>query len=276
MLRFLLTILFNVLILAQTNPLKSDVNRKLFADYIYCQQDYLRAAEEYETLNKINLSDTILYKIGKSYSIIGNTDKALTYFSFIQTNSPLLNNAILEKARIYYLTDDSISLNKVVNDFNSSSIELKKIKIAFRLKTNQLDSIPNDLFKINDKDIRTLKSFYEKRINPAYKSETVAGILSAIIPGSGKIYTEKYGDGITAFILTGLFSFLAYDNFKHSHQIRAYIFSGLAAGFYFGNIYGSVASAQIFNAKVDFNFLNDLSEFLSSKNYFINEIEFCK
>jgi hypothetical protein len=54
------------------------------------------------------------------------------------------------------------------------------------------------------------------------------------------------------------------------------LFSGLAAGFYLGNIYGSVASAQIFNAKVDFNFLNDLTEFLLSKNYFINEIDFCK
>lgn len=276
MLRFFLTILFSVTVVAQINPLKSDENRKLFADYLYCQQDYLRAAEEYEALSKMNLSDTILYKIGKSYSIIGNTDKALNYFSSIQSNSSLLKNVLLEKARIFYLTEYFISLDKLVNDIDGSSIELKKIQIAFYLKTNLLDSVHNDLFKNDDNDINTLKNFFERRKNPAYKSETVAGILSALIPGSGKIYAENYGDGITAFILTGLFSYLAYDNFKHSHQFRAYLFSGLAAGFYFGNIYGSVASAQIFNAKVDFNFLNDLSEFLSSKNYFINEFEFCK
>lgn len=276
MLRFFLTILFSVTVVAQINPLKSDENRKLFADYLYCQQDYLRAAEEYEALSKMNLSDTILYKIGKSYSIIGNTDKALNYFSSIQSNSSLLKNVLLEKAKIFYLTEDFISLDKLVNDIDGSSIELKKIQIAFYLKTNLLDSVHNDLFKNDDNDISTLKNFFERRKNPAYKSETVAGILSALIPGSGKIYAENYGDGITAFILTGLFSYLAYDNFKHSHQFRAYLFSGLAAGFYFGNIYGSVASAQIFNAKVDFNFLNDLSEFLSSKNYFINEFEFCK
>lgn len=276
MLRFFLTILFSVTVVAQINPLKSDENRKLFADYLYCQQDYLRAAEEYEALSKMNLSDTILYKIGKSYSIIGNTDKALNYFSSIQSNSSLLKNVLLEKARIFYLTEDFISLDKLVNDIDGSSIELKKIQIAFYLKTNLLDSVHNDLFKNDDNDMSTLKNFFERRKNPAYKSETVAGILSALIPGSGKIYAENYGDGITAFILTGLFSYLAYDNFKHSHQFRAYLFSGLAAGFYFGNIYGSVASAQIFNARVDFNFLNDLSEFLSSKNYFINELEFCK
>lgn len=276
MLRFFLTMLFSVTIVAQINPLKSDENRKLFADYLYCQQDYLRAAEEYEALSKMNLSDTILYKIGKSYSIVGNTDKALNYFSSIQSNSSLLKNAILEEARIFYLTEDSISLTKAVNDFGRSSIELKKILIAYYLKTNLLENVHNNLFQISDYDAIILKSFYDRKKNPAYKSETIAGILSAIIPGSGKIYTENYGDGITAFILTGLFSYLAYDNFKHSHQFRAYIFSGLAAGFYLGNIYGSVASAQIFNAKVDFNFLNDLADFLSSKNFFINELEFCK
>uniref|UniRef100_A0A832G7G7 Tetratricopeptide repeat protein n=1 Tax=Ignavibacterium album TaxID=591197 RepID=A0A832G7G7_9BACT len=276
MLRFFLTILFSVTLVAQTNPLKSDENRKLFADHLYCQQDYLRAAEEYEALSKMNLSDTILYKIGKSYSIIGNTHKALNYFSSIQSNSSLLKNAILESARIFYLAEDSNSLDKLVNDIHPSSVELKKLLIAFYLKINHLDKVNNDLFLFDDDDMSILKSLYERRKNPAYKSETVAGILSAIIPGSGKIYTENFGDGITAFILTGIFSYLAYDNFKHSHQFRAYLFSGLAAGFYLGNIYGSVASAQIFNAKVNFNFLNELTEFLSSKNYFINEIEFCK
>jgi len=276
MLRFFLTILFSVTAVAQTNPLKSDENRKLFADYLYCQQDYLRAAEEYESLSKTKLSDTILYKIGKSYSIIGNTDKALNYFSSIQSNSSLLKNAVLEEARIFYITEDSYSLNKIVNDVDTSSIELKKILIAFYLKTNLLNNVNNGLFLFNDDDIIRLKIFYERRKNPTYKSEVIAGVLSAIIPGSGKIYTENYGDGITAFILTGIFSYLAYDNFKHPHQFRAYLFSGLAAGFYLGNIYGSVASAQIFNAKVDFNFLNDLTEFLLSKNYFINEIDFCK
>lgn len=276
MLRFFLTILFSVTLVAQTNPLKSDENRKLFADHLYCQQDYLRAVEEYEALSKMNLSDTILYKIGKSYSIIGNTHKALNYFSSIQSNSSLLKNAVLESARIFYLAEDSNSLDKLVNDIHPSSVELKKLLIAFYLKTNLLDKVNNDLFLFDDDDMIILKSFYERRKNPAYKSEALAGILSAIIPGSGKIYTESYGDGITAFILTGIFSYLAYDNFKHSHQFRAYLFSGLAAGFYLGNIYGSVASAQIFNAKVNFNFLNELTEFLSSKNYFINEIEFCK
>ncbi len=55
-----------------------------------------------------------------------------------------------------------------------------------------------------------------------------------------KYIRKEYGDGITAFLLTGLFSYLAYTNFENDHPTRAWIFTALGAGFYAGNIYGSV------------------------------------
>lgn len=276
MLRIIFSIVFCVSTFAQTNPLKSDLNRILFADYLYCEQDYLRAAEEYESLSHTFVTDTILYKIGKSYSIIGNYSKAINSFNLIPDSSEMFFNSRLEQAKIFYLTNEKNLLLNLLTSDNFSSPELKKLLISFYLNMNQPDSISNDLIQLSDEDEFTLKNFFERRKNPPYKSEMLAGILSAIVPGAGKIYTEEYGDGITAFILTGLFSYLSYDNFKHNHNFRAYLFSGLAAGFYLGNIYGSVASAQIFNAKIDFNFLKELSDYLSNKNYFINEIEFCK
>lgn len=36
------------------------------------------------------------------------------------------------------------------------------------------------------------------------KSEILAGFMSAVVPGSGYIYTEHYGDGITAFLINAL------------------------------------------------------------------------
>lgn len=276
MLRIFFSIVFCVSTFAQTNPLKSDLNRKLFADYLYCEQDYLRAAEEYESLSQTFVSDTILFKIGKSYSFIGDYSKAINSFNLIPDSSGMFFNSRLEQAKIFYITNEKDLLVNLLASNNFSSPELKKLLIAIYLKINQPDSISNNLFQSSDEDEYTFRNLYERRKNPPYKSDVVAGILSAIVPGAGKIYTEEYSDGITAFILTGLFSYLAYDNFKHNHNFRAYLFSGLAAGFYLGNIYGSVASAQIFNAKIDFNFLKELSDFLSNKNYFINEIEFCK
>ena len=77
-------------------------------------------------------------------------------------------------------------------------------------------------------------------------------------------------------MLTGLFTYLAYTNFENDHQTRGWIFTALGAGFYTGNVYGSVASAQIFNAKVNFNFENGLKLFLEDKNYFTPAYDFCK
>lgn len=42
------------------------------------------------------------------------------------------------------------------------------------------------------------------------------------------------------------------------------------AGFYAGNVYGSIASAQIFNAKINFDFINDVYSLLKKNILFLN------
>ncbi len=270
-----LSLLISISAFSQSNPLKTPQNIKLFADYLFCEQDYLRAAEEYISLGDSSMSDTIIYKIAKCFSFIGESEKSLEYFHRISTSSLLFDDAIRETGKIYYLVKDTLSLNKMISQTNNSFSELSKLKIALKLERNQIEEITG-LISDSDEDFNVLNKFYLKRKHPNYKSESIAGILSAIIPGSGKIYTQNYSDGITAFVLTGLFSYLAYDNFKNNHNFRAYLFTSIAAGFYLGNIYGSVASAQIFNARVDFSFIEELTEFLNQRNYFAKEYDFCK
>lgn len=270
-----ISLLISIPAFCQLNNLHTPQNKKLFADYLFCEQDYLRAAEEYISLRETFISDTILYKIAKSYSIIGDYENSLNYFSRIPQSSFFYDNSVKEIGKIYYLNEDDTSLDKLIDEDENSFNELLKLKIALKLVKNQTDDL--EIFLLNsDEDFFVLKRFYEQRKNPDHKSELVAGILSAIVPGSGKIYTEEYGDGVTAFLLTGIFTYLAYDNFKNDHKFRGYLFTGIASGFYLGNIYGSVASAQIFNAKVDFNFLESLSDFLINRNYFVMEYDFCK
>ncbi|MCW8960516.1 MAG: hypothetical protein OQK29_03065, partial [Ignavibacteriaceae bacterium] len=79
----------------------------------------------------------------------------------------------------------------------------------------------------------------------------------------------------TALLATGLLAFLAYDNFRANHKTRAWIFTGLGAFFYSGNIYGSIAAAQIFNARVNFEFKEGIKLFLEQENYFLPQYDFC-
>jgi TM2 domain-containing membrane protein YozV len=160
------------------------------------------------------------------------------------------------------------------------SIQLKsfrKLTTISMLYEAELNILREDFISPFDKDERkAVASFYDFNVDPNYKSPALAGTLSAIIPGSGKMYVGEWGDGITALLVTSLFAFLAYDNFQADHTTRAWIFTGLGAFFYAGNIYGSVASAQIFNARIEFEFNEGLILFLEQKNYFLPVYDFCK
>ena len=129
-------------------------------------------------------------------------------------------------------------------------------------------------FKKDEK--KEAAKYYEWKVNPPYKSPIKAAILSTIIPGLGKIYAEQYSDGITAAIATGVLGYLSYANFHAGHKFRAWLFTALTTGFYAGNIYGSYAAAQIYNVKINFNFVKGVQQFLTNNNYFTPVLNFCK
>ncbi len=83
------------------------------------------------------------------------------------------------------------------------------------------------------------------------KSPWLAGLLSTAVPGAGKWYANEKKDAVVGFITIGMMAYQAYRGFKKDGQKSVYgwISAGLGAGFYLGNIYGSVKSAKRFNSR---------------------------
>lgn len=79
------------------------------------------------------------------------------------------------------------------------------------------------------------------------KSPLLAGIMSALLPGSGYLYAERYGDGITAFVINGLFIAGTLTAVHQAHYALAGIVGGVGTPFYLGNIYGSANAAKKWN-----------------------------
>ncbi len=79
------------------------------------------------------------------------------------------------------------------------------------------------------------------------KSPVLAGIMSAVLPGSGYIYAEHYGDGITAFLINGLFIAGTAVAIHQENYAVAGIVGGVGVPFYLGNIYGSANAARKWN-----------------------------
>ncbi len=88
------------------------------------------------------------------------------------------------------------------------------------------------------------------------KSETLAAIFSAVIPGSGYIYAGHYGDGITAFLINGLWIAGAVTGIQAEYCAVSGVLAGVGLPFYFGNIYGSANAAKKWNLKVKRDFLD--------------------
>ncbi len=278
---FYLIILLASTMFSQQIDFQSPENIKLFADFLFCDNDYLRAIDEYEKYLVAVDDDSVQFKVAIAYSSMNDCGNAINKLSLIKITSPFYEQSKIELLKsLYLLNIDSVFYGVAETLINSKSLYSNN---AYRLKNTALllskTELPekgNFLIPFEDEEKKTLSDFYNLKKNPPYKSEVLAGVLSAIVPGTGKIYTKDYGDGITAFLLTGLFAYLAYTNFEHDHPTRAWIFTALGAGFYAGNIYGSVASAQIFNAKVNFEFDEGVKLYLEEKTYYTPVNDFCK
>ncbi len=272
---FIQLLFFDLLVCQSGNEdFFSSGNRIKFANHLFLQNDFLRAAEEYRAgLSEIN-TDTARFKMALSLEEIGRYSEAADNFKSLFFHSNLSGSAKLEFYRSIFLSGRYEDLKEYsemeVYSPDEFEKEIERMKILSYLLEQKRISNLNDLFLFfENEDAAVLKDFYLKRRKPSSKSPWKAAALSAVLPGAGKIYAGKYGDGITAFILTGLLSYLAYDNFEAEHQTRAWIFTGLAASFYAGNVYGSAAAVHIYNAGIKFSLDNDLQFFIKENDYFL-------
>lgn len=271
-----LFILFSFTIKPQTsNLLHTPANTRKFADHLFSGKDYLRSVFEYGKLPEYEKNDTIEFKIPLAYQLMGKYDLALEKFLSVNKESVYYDQSVKEYYKTLlqagrYNELQSKLANNDVKDFQ------RLLYLSYLFTSNELPTEQNFLeaFPLSGKE--SLLNFFSEKKNPPYKSSLLSGLFSAIIPGSGKIYLGEIGDGITAFIATSLFAFLSYDNFRANHDFRGWLFSGLGFFFYTGNIYGSVAAAQIYNAKVDYEYKEKLNEYLQNKNYFVPGNDFVK
>ena len=278
--------ILNISLIGQTrgskNILLSPENVKKFADYLFCQHDYLRSVEEYKRYLKSNGSDTVKFLIGEAYSGMGDFSAAAEYFKSVINSRGLIMQARLNylkslfqqgNFKFYRKAFGQVKISRNDNYFNNA---ISLYNFSFLLDNEALPKKKEFLKPFDNSEKSELDKFYDYKINPPFKSPLKAAILSAVIPGAGKFYTHEYADGIVAFLTTGILSYIAYTDFHADHKIRGWIFTALASGFYAGNIYGSAASAQIFNAKIRFDFTTELKNFLNKINYFVPLFNFCK
>ncbi|MDO8999815.1 MAG: hypothetical protein Q7W45_08625 [Bacteroidota bacterium] len=203
---------------------KDSINYFLGIEY-YNEKKFSEARKHF-----VAVSDQVFFYY-KAHYLAGNIDAENN-----MTDSALVNyNAIDE------------SSNEILN-------ELKQFELSglYLLNRNYklFDSLSQNYnFKnpVIQEELQNLKkySIVEKKIKR--KSPFVAGTLSAIVPGLGKVYAGNNGQALASFLTCGLMGVVTVENYlrlgiKHPQTI---FFGGVFSLFYIGNIWGSAVSVQL-------------------------------
>ncbi len=156
------------------------------------------------------------------------------------------NHCQLEKGQFSDLVEP-----KCIKHASHQEVWKLQLLISYLLqnKTEEFDAVFNSR-KCNDPVLSLIEfDLYVQMMDLKryhFKKPFVAGLLSAIVPGLGKVYTKKPHEALMAFLPVA-FNFLQaaegyyYEQWKSPHL---YVFGSLGTMFYASNIAGSATSAK--------------------------------
>jgi hypothetical protein len=242
----------------------------LFQQHLYtdCQLQLDNILLHYEMSNDVQ--DSLHFMYADCLSRKGANREAASQYEAIRPYSPMGGYARLLAIENYCKSGD---VEYAANLMEMSSIPDSKqaplwnyyhlsvllmnndVKSFLRFRSGHTDDAPFFLTKNQELDAFAVKL---KKANG--KSMFLAGLMSAVVPGSGKIYAGKWRQGIVSFLplaIMGLQTWEAYD--KAGIKSPRFIFFGsLFTLFYIGNIYGSAISVSVRKQEIQNEIRNEM------------------
>ena len=254
-------------------------NVRKFADFLYEQGDYLRAAGEYQRylFYQPRESEEMRYRIALCYRFAGQTERSIQNFQILLRTHPesrFTSHAYYQIGATYFLQDQfeqsAQFLREVlphVTDARQHAEAEQLIGLSYLMqkqwseagevfKTLQRSGIPSVSQKA-----AMYHSYAKNGAGLPTRSPFLAGALSTVVPGAGRLYTGRFSDALTSLFIVGLTGWQAYDGFQRDglSSVKGWTLGTLSGIFYVGNIYGSIISARVYNRRVADEFLTTLS-----------------
>jgi TM2 domain-containing membrane protein YozV len=225
--------------------------------------------EKSKAFRRANLNplftDSVNFALGQAY--YGNHQYQMAKWYFKQ---------ISEKPFFYYKAKYLAGLIEAENMQVDSSLAIfSSIEISSNPDLNELQTfelagvnllkgnfsyfdsvVRNEKFKhpMLVEEFTALKNIYVAQKSRKTKSAFLAGSLSAVIPGLGKVYVGNNAQGFASFLTCGLMAGITIENYLRLGGLhpQTILFGGLFGLFYVGNIWGSALSVQIIKKEKSF------------------------
>ncbi|OQX52096.1 MAG: hypothetical protein B5M53_09390 [Candidatus Cloacimonas sp. 4484_209] len=247
----------------------------LFANYLYNQGDYFRAITEYKRF--IFISKDLDKKwfarkrILVSYKKAGRYDDALYYL--LSFNDSKFSN--IEKGKIYLLMGNTKKARSFFLRSNSDTSKILK-SWSFTKEAKWENSI-NALAGMKKEALlsKTADSLRQFLLNADKKIEKkdilTAAFLSVIVPGTGRFYSGRVGDGFYSFLTVAVPGVISYYYWKKERKTAFRVSLGFSIAFYIGDIYGSIISAKLFNYNSKRLYIEGIDNTLHIQDRFIKQ-----
>lgn len=272
--------LFLSVVSAETPPdYYSPENVRKFADFLYEQGDYLRAVGEYQRylFYEPQESEAINYRIAICYRFGGKTDQAIQSFETLLRTYPdseYISRIYYQIGATYFVMDHFDQSARFLHEAlpritdtrqHAEAEQLIGLSYLKQKRWSEASEVfktlqTSDVMSIREKAV-VYHNYAEKGAHLSTRSPFLAGTLSTIVPGAGRLYTGRLGDALTSLFTVGFTGWQAYDGFRRDgiSSVKGWTLGTLCGIFYVGNIYGSVISARVYNRHVTDEFLATLT-----------------
>lgn len=200
-----------------------------FADYLYLQEDYNSAVNEYRRylfLNDSNRAE-IYEKIIDCLVRLGRYEEAIKEANYLDDTIA----ALYTKSRIYLSKGDYPIVRRLLENMVYDVDAKRLIGLSYAgefnfLKAKEFIDLPQPL--------------------PKHKSLFLGGFFS-LFPGGGNFYCNRVGDGIYSMLVVTTAGLISYYYYHNNEKTKFYTALGFTIFFYAGNIYGGINAVHNYN-----------------------------
>ncbi len=229
-----------------------EVNSKNYAYYLYKTGQYNLAAQEYERLHFIQACNGYYVRqLMDSYRLANKPQSAMKRFAGL---SDSLKSVAGIRMEYYNALADLQLYEPIFEDLKQSNLlfaqkkemQLAALMLAHKYERARLFYGQNG---VKEASFANLQKGY---LALKFKKPFVAAGLSAVVPGSGKIYAGEWKDGLVSLLFVGGNAYQAYRGLKKGglKSVYAWIFGSIGLFFYLGNVYGSAKAARHHNQHI--------------------------
>jgi tetratricopeptide (TPR) repeat protein len=265
------------------NVIEIDADKQFeFAEFNFTSNEFAGAIREYKRFIYFfpddKRMDQAMLHIGMSQLNIKNYTDAIDTFNniiSIASDKPhgitdIQAKAYFMKSRCYAIVNDTINAVATLGTLiqrseNTDVIDKANYHIGWLYIENRsweaakrfFEKISNENYDKYRRDVLTNELDKAEAIKE--KSPGLAGMLS-IIPGAGFLYCKRPYDALTSFLFNTALILAAYESFDNGNSALGGVISFVEAGFFAGNIYGSITSAHKYNKNASLDFINHLKK----------------